>query len=188
MNERVDTVATKCVSTINEFVEAIRPNRYSIGELQGGEFLPAETRLNNGWSEFEKLAESDWMSLRQEMSRSHGMYLWHYAIRMAELAVRRNDDRLIGFALYALIIDDKYTEARDVNSALALVMDAAKRIDADVSSFFLKAASLASPERRQLIESNLESRVNVASMDEILRGLGYEATGGKEDFKYRSKL
>ena len=67
-------------------------------------------------------------------------------------------------------------------------MDAAKRIDADVSSFFLKAASLASPERRQLIESNLESRVNVASMDEILRGLGYEATGGKEDFKYRSKL
>ena len=181
-------IVQKCLSTIRTFVDTVLPTRYSTNDVRGTELLAAENLLNQRWKDFELLSPDEWMVMRSQLSRADGMCLWHYSIRMAEMAVRRDDACFIGFALAALVVDESYTESRDFVAALGLILDAAKRVNADAVTLFKSAAKHSSPQRRERIQFYVTERAHHTSMAETLEGLGYQATGTKEDFKYRTKL
>ncbi len=178
----------KCISTIRNFVIAIRPTRYSTEDIGGSKLLDAELRLNESWNYFETLSLHEWSILREQISRTEEMYLWYYAIRMAEMAVRKNDECFIHFGILALIVDGRFTDDRDVYTALALLLDAAKRIGAHVISLFKKPAEMGSTKLREAIERFMDERGGEVSMEHVLTGLGYAAFGSGETFCYRSTV
>ena len=186
MNATEEQGWSRCRTSITEFVNSIRPTRYSTECVLPGELLEAERKLNQRWVEFEALSESDWSIVRGMISRTEEMILWHYSVRMAQMAVRTNDERLIRFGLMALIVTDKLMDPRDVFTAHALLLDAAKRIHANVESVFNGVARLATPTRRNTMETYVRERACEASMDNVLDGLGYAASGSGNSFSYRS--
>lgn len=183
-----DGLIATCISSIRNFVNAIRPSRYSTVGTVGGELLEAELKLNESWGDFEALSQHGWSILREQISRTEGIYLWYYAVRMAEMAVRKNDEHFIRFGMLALIVDDTFTEDRDLYTALALLLDAAKRIEAHAISLFKKTAKLGSMKRCEAIERFIDERGGEASMGHVLTGLGYAAFGSGETFCYRSTV
>jgi len=183
-----DGLTVKCISSIRNFVNAIRPTRYSTNIIGAGDLLDAELRLNESWGDFKTLSQQGWSNLREQISRTEGIYLWYYAVRMAEMAVRKNDEHFIRFGLLALIVDDTFTEERDVFTALALLLDAATRIEAHAISLFKKTAKLGSLNRCEAIERFIDERGGEVSMGHVLTGLGYAACGSGETFCYRSTV
>lgn len=183
-----DGLIATCISSIRKFVNAIRPSRYSTVGTVGGELLEAELKLNESWGDFETLSQNEWSILREQISRTEGIYLWYYSVRMAEMAVRKNDEHFIRFGMLALIVDDRFTEDRDVYTALALLLDAAKRIEVRAISLFKKTAKLGSMKRCEAIERFIDERGGEVSMGHVLTGLGYAAFGSGETFCYRSTV
>jgi hypothetical protein len=188
VNGSEDRLVASCTLSIKHFVEAVRPSRYATDDVRGGELLEAESKLTKSWADFEALSEVAWSSVREQISRTDEMYLWYYAARMAELAVRRNDESFVRYGLMALVVDDKFLDQRDIFTALALLLDAAKRIEADVESVFRNVAKRASAKRRDTIETYVTERCGEPSMDEVLAGIGYTVSGTGENFSYRSTV
>ena len=162
----------------------VHPTRYSTDEVAGTQFLNAELVLNDSWMGFESLTEGAWTKVRDQLTRTDELCLWYYAVRMAEMAVRRNDSQFIRFGLMALIVDDRFIDHRDVFSGLALLDDAAKRTCGDAEVMFRNAAKYASATKRAMIERYVAERDNEQSSD--LRGVGFRVTGVGESFKYES--
>lgn len=186
MNTPDDARVNRCRSAIRDFASAIRPTLYSRDGVAGNELLEAERRLNECWTDFEGLTEHGWGMVREQMSRSEESYLWYYAIHMAEMAVRLHDEDFIRYGLMALVAMDISSDPRDIYTGLALLMDAAKRVDANVRRIFGRAAELGSPEMQRTIDEYFKERSGETSMDHVLRGLGWTVTGSGHTFKYRS--
>ena len=186
MDTNNEQIAESCAIAIKDFVSAVRPSRYSTEDLQPLDLLDAESKLNQAWVDFQNLTTRGWEVVHSEMARFDELYLWYYSLRMAEMAVRRSDESFVGYGLIALVVCERYTDRRDLFTALALLLDAGKRIDADVWSIFGRVAELGSSEKKETIMNYLNARGNEKSMDQVLEGVGYAASGSKENFKYSS--
>lgn len=179
-----EEISTKCVSAIKDFVARIHPTGYATDKVAGSQLLDAEVVLNESWKRFESLCDGGWTNVRDQLSRTDELCLWYYAVRMAEMAVRRNDSQFIRFGLMALIVDDRFIDHRDVFSGLALLDDAAKRTRGDAEAMLRNAAKYASATKRSMIERFVAERGSGQSSD--LRGVGFRVTGTGESFKYES--
>lgn len=179
------TYGIQCFAAIDAFVQAVRPTRYSKDALRPLELMEAESKLNHSWDSFAQLSTEGREFVRDKMLRSHNMYLWYYALHMAEMAVRRGEDFLIRFGLMALSIDSKFADVRDTYTALAVLLDAAKRINADTEQIFREVANKSSDKMRDRILQYYEDRGRDTELHS-LAGVGYAATGSGETFRYQS--
>ena len=158
-----DPLCIECIARLKSLFDAVRPSTYLIAPQTGTQLLDVELELNANWSKFALLSDEDWMTVRAEISQIETYYLWTYAIRMAEIAVRRNEDCFIRFGLMALIVDDNKLDRRDVYTALALLLDSAKRLSCETDTMFEKIGSLGTAERSQIIIEYYRKRRDEAS-------------------------
>jgi hypothetical protein len=100
-----------------------------------------------------------------------------YAARMASLAVRRSNAKLILNGLIAIALDDDLLDRRDVGASLCLLCDAARRIQAFDPNEVKTIMEIAVPVRKKLVELCLKQLTTPERM-------GFTPSGFAKTFLY----
>jgi hypothetical protein len=105
-----------------------------------------------------------------------------YSERMASLAVRKRDQRLVVLGLVALGVDGwRLGDWRDNALLISLHYDAAQRIAADAGALFENAASLLPPKPASALRSFLRR----PAVDKTIEAMGYVVETNADGFRYR---
>ena len=105
-----------------------------------------------------------------------------YAARMASLAVRLADYRIIEKGLIALTLDADLVEPRDVYAPLCLLCDAAQRLDQFDAEAIKSILSRSVPARLKFTCKYVDTRVGLTTP----KMMGFLPTGSSTEFLYSS--
>jgi len=143
--------------------------------------LPVETAVSNSWRLFESLSDEERTKVRARLGRHWPVKLLAYAMRMAILAVRNNDNASLCVGAMALVVDDNRLDDRDVLRVLSVLHDAGIRIGAAPDAIIARVGRFATRERSSLFRSFLDGPRYMKS----IHSMGFEAEGAADTFVYR---
>lgn len=117
----------------------------------------------------------------EQIREDQRFVLLAYSERMASLAVRNRDRRLILMGLVALGIDGWRGDWRDNAAIVCLHYDAAKRIGVPAETVFTEAAKWLSAK----VTDALQSFLGRSGEDRSLAAMGYVAAADADGFRYQ---
>jgi len=172
-----------------DFVRAIKDGlsadcytMFSCHEIQG--ILDFEQQLSSTWDDFEALVSVEWGDIRSFVDPRLAGTLLVYSMRMSMLVVRNRDKRRLRDAVMGLVVDKDLLDYRDLLTIASLAYDAALRIGADPKTYFRRAIRYATADRRQLLETYLDSPSHMKSIE----SMGCEAVESEFGFVYRLRF
>jgi hypothetical protein len=135
----------------------------------------AELTLLEAMAETVPALVGDLVSVRKNVKEvAHGYSLIQFAIRMAVLAVRRDNPDILITSLPGLILDDDKVDWRDILRALSIIENCAVRLGIEFRPAVENLCQFATPKRRHtIVEGYL---VRSPDMRDV-RVMGYAAQG-----------
>lgn len=89
--------------------------------------------------------------IRESLSLRESYNLASFAVRMAILAARRNDQRILEAAFWALLADEDLQDYRDTLTCLAIIEDCLARTGGNFQDLIDRHLGFASPARKDII-------------------------------------
>jgi hypothetical protein len=174
---------SKLISTaLDQFFETIPPQIQYFG-MGGDVAIPTafERALLNLFEKAPPHSREELVPIAHRLTQRQAYLLGAFSVRMATLAVRTKDIKMLCAGTFGLVIDDNLLDWRDVLLGLSVIEDSACRLGADLGIIIVDALHIASIQRRQTITEYL-------ARDPTMRGIKVmriEALGDGDTFRYR---
>ena len=169
------------ISNFRTFLKSC-PRHYDF-PMGGSTVLPLESELQLvvAIQMVKGVSKRDCDEFRQLLNVRDAYSLVIFSVRMAVLAVRKQDSSFLRTGLIGLVLDDGVVDWRDVIVALAIIEDCSARIAINSETVIESVLGLATTQRRSDICTNYLTRPSNMRSVEVL---GFCATGENESLSY----
>jgi hypothetical protein len=169
-------------AALNQFFETVPPHVQYFG-MGGDVAIPTafERAILQMFEKTPPRSREELSLASQRLTLRQADLLGAFSIRMATLAVRTNDIKVLCGGTFGLVIDDNLQDWRDVLLSLSVIDDSACRLGTDLGVVIKDAFQVASIQRRQTITEYL-------ARDPVMRGIKVmriEALGEGDAFRYK---